>query len=153
MRIKRTFALVLAVIMLFALTACGSDTSDDDAQTEPEESSELKSEISESKAESIARDYVNGDGVYDLLDKATRRNSKIDKITYPDIGSVDVSKVSDVVSDELSYCVRVKGTFAGYDDYGEFVDRYKFDYAVYISLYGEVQERNPLSHDISIQRT
>lgn len=150
MRIKRTFALVLAVIMLLTLTACGNDTGDDDAQTEPEESSELKSEISESKAESIARDYVNGDGVYDLLDKATRRNSKIDKITYPDIGSVDVSKVSSM-DDELSYWVDVKGTFAGYDDYGEFVDRYKFSYTIHISLYGEIRETT--SSDISIQKT
>lgn len=152
MKIKRMLALLLAVIMLLTLTACGNDTGDDDAQTEPEESSEVKSEISESKAESIARDYVNGDGAYALLDKASRRDSKIDKITYPDIGSVDVSKVSNM-DNELSYCVRVKGTFAGYDDYGEFVDRYKFSYTIHISLYGEVQERNPLSHDIRIERT
>lgn len=151
MKIKRMLALLLAVIMLFALTACGNVTGDDDAQTESEESSEVKSEISESKAESIARDYVNGDGAYALLDKALRRDSKIDKISYPDIGSVDASKVSNIVDHELSYCVRVKGTFAGYDDYGEFVDRYKFNYAVYISLYGEIRETT--SSDISIQKT
>lgn len=146
MKIKRTLALVLAVIMLFALTACGNDT--DDVQTEPEESSEVKSEISESKAESIARDYVNGDGAYALLDEASSRNGKIDKITYPDIGSVDVSKASSIASDELHYYVSVKGTFAGYDDYGEFVDRYKFNYTVSVSLYGEI-----MYSDISMQRT
>lgn len=151
MRIKRMLALLLAVIMLLTLTACGNDTGDDDAQTESEESSEVKSEISESKAESIARDYVNGDGAYALLDKALRRDSKIDKISYPDIGSVDVSKVSNMVDDELSYYVSVKGTFAGYDDYGEFVYRYKFSYTIHISLYGEIRETT--SSDISIQKT
>lgn len=143
MKIKRIVAAVLAIIMLLSLAACG-----DEKEEEQDESSSY-SEFTSSEAVQIASEYVSdGLGGYDLLNRVTGRDNTAN-ISVPNIGSASyVGNYVNDFNDKEYYTVEVKGTFSGYDDYGQFTEKYKFTINVKVAC----NDRSPSSGDISIER-
>ncbi len=143
MNLKRIVAAVLAIIMLLALAACGEE------KEEEQDESSSYSEFTSSEAVQIASEYVSdGLGGYDLLNRVTGRDDTA-SISVPDIGSASYTGnyVNDF-NDKKYYTVEVKGTFSGYDDYGQFTEKYKFTINVKVAW----NDRSPSSGDISIER-
>lgn len=121
MKLKRIVAAVLAIIMLLALAACGEE------KEEKQDDSSSNGKFTSSEAVQIAKEYISdGLGGYDLLNRVTGRDDTAN-ISVPNIGSASYTGnyVNDF-NDREYYIVEVKGTFNGYDDYGQFTERYKF---------------------------
>lgn len=130
MNAKKTITLLLALVMVFALAACGNSDAEDSKQNNEPESTAENSAVTRNEAVQIAREYVeDGYGAQRLVKKAHGQNDDINAISSPAIGSV-----SDVIRSEFQgdavYNVYVKGTFTAYDDYGQVVDRYKYTFQV-----------------------
>lgn len=143
MKLKRIVATVLAIIMLLALVACGEE------KEEEQDESSSNGKFTSSEAVQIASEYVSdGLGGYDLLNRVTGRDDTA-SISVPDIGSASYTGnyVNDF-NDKKYYTVEVKGTFSGYDDYGQFTEKYKFTINVKVAW----NDRSPSSGDISIER-
>ena len=143
MKLKRIVATVLAIIMLLALVACGEE------KEEEQDESSSNGKFTSSEAVQIAKEYISdGLGGYDLLNRVTGRDDTA-SISVPDIGSASYTGnyVNDF-NDKKYYTVEVKGTFSGYDDYGQFTEKYKFTINVKVAW----NDRSPSSGDISIER-
>lgn len=143
MKLKRIVAAVLAIIMLLALAACGEE------KEEKQDDSSSNGKFTSSEAVQIAKEYISdGVGGYDLLNRVTGRDDTAN-ISVPNIGSASYTGnyVNDF-NDREYYIVEVKGTFNGYDDYGQFTERYKFT----INVEVDRNDRSPSSKDISIER-
>lgn len=63
-------------------------------------------------------------------------------ISVPRVGSVDISSNPVTKNGVEYYEVTVKGTSAAYDDYGEFIESFRFTYKVYVKteVFGELTE-------------
>ena len=143
MKLKRIVAAVLAIIMLLALATCGEE------KEEKQDDSSSNGKFTSSEAVQIAKEYISdGLGGYDLLNRVTGRDDTAN-ISVPNIGSASYTGnyVNDF-NDREYYIVEVKGTFNGYDDYGQFTERYKFT----INVEVDRNDRSPSSKDISIER-
>ena len=143
MKLKRIVAAVLAIIMLLALAACGEE------KEEKQDDSSSNGKFTSSEAVQIAKEYISdGLGGYDLLNRVTGRDDTAN-ISVPNIGSASYTGnyVNDF-NDREYYIVEVKGTFNGYDDYGQFTERYKFT----INVEVDRNDRSPSSKEISIER-
>lgn len=73
-----------------------------------------------------------GDGAYKILDKVESDAPRTNKISVPRIGSVDIANDTVEKSGSTCYRVTVKGTTNAYDEYGQYLDSFVYEYELYI---------------------
>lgn len=163
MKLKRIVAVILALMMLFALAACGKEKSEEKAENSKSTASDF-SEVTEAQAEQLAETYVTeGTGVYFILKEVASVKPTTNSISVPSVGSVDISSdpvtidletmdieyygLTEEDDDDEYYEVTVKGTTSAYDDYGNFIKSFKFKYTVYVrtEVYGELTETSGIN--------
>ena len=130
MNAKRIIALLLALVMVFALAACGKD----DGSSETGSSSVPgTTDLTQAAAEQLAKEYVtSGDGAYKILDKVESDAPRTNKISVPRIDSVDIANDTVEKSGSACYWVTVKGTTNAYNEYGQYLDSFVYEYELYI---------------------
>ena len=126
MKLKRIVASVLAIIMLLALAACGTNGQDSDNS-----SSET---ISESEALSKARSYIESDtfGKQQFVNGAMPSGAK--SMYNISAGSASCTGKND----DGSYKIVVKGNFYANDEYGNYYGHYTYEATVTVSSTGSV---------------
>lgn len=130
MNAKRIIALLLALVMVFALAACGKD---DGSSETGSDSVPGTADLTQADAEQLAKEYVtSGDGAYKILDKVESDAPRTNKISVPRIGSVDIANDTVEKSGSTCYRVTVKGTTNAYDEYGQYLESFKYKYKLYI---------------------
>lgn len=130
MNAKRIIALLLALVMVFALAACGKD---DGSSETGSDSVPGTTDLTQADAEQLAKEYVtSGDGAYKILDKVESDAPRTNKISVPRIGSVDIANDTVEKSGSTCYRVTVKGTTNAYDEYGQYLESFKYKYELYI---------------------
>ena len=130
MNAKRIIALLLALVMVFALAACGKD---DGSSETGSDSVPGTADLTQADAEQLAKEYVtSGDGAYKILDKVESDAPRTNKISVPRIGSVDIANGTVEKSGSTCYRVTVKGTTNAYDEYGQYLESFKYKYKLYI---------------------
>lgn len=116
--------------MVFALAACGKD---DGSSETGSDSVPGTTDLTQADAEQLAKEYVtSGDGAYKILDKVESDAPRIEKISVPRIGSVDIANDTVEKSGSTCYRVTVKGTTNAYDEYGQYLESFKYKYKLYI---------------------
>lgn len=116
--------------MVFALAACGKD---DGSSETGSDSVPGTNDLTQADAEQLAKEYVtSGDGAYKILDKAESDAPRTNKISVPRIGSVDIANDTVEKSGSTCYRVTVKGTTNAYDEYGQYLDSFVYEYELYI---------------------
>ena len=130
MNAKRIIALLLALVMVFALAACGKD---DGSSETGSDSVPGTTDLTQAAAERLAKEYVtSGDGAYKILDKVESDAPRTNKISVPRIDSVDIANDTVEKSGSTCYRVTVKGTTNAYDEYGQYLDSFVYEYELYI---------------------
>ena len=90
-------------------------------------------DLTQADAEQLAKEYVtSGDGAYKILDKVESDAPRTNKISVPRIGSVDIANGTVEKSGSTCYRVTVKGTTNAYDEYGQYLESFKYKYKLYI---------------------
>ena len=116
--------------MVFALAVCGKD---DGSSETGSDSVPGTNDLTQADAEQLAKEYVtSGDGAYKILDKVESDASRTNKISVPRIGSVDIANDTVEKSGSTCYRVTVKGTTNAYDEYGQYLESFKYKYELYI---------------------
>ncbi len=116
--------------MVFALAACGKD---DGSSETGSDSVPGTADLTQADAEQLAKEYVtSGDGAYKILDKVESDAPRTNKISVPRIGSVDIANGTVEKSGSTCYRVTVKGTTNAYDEYGQYLESFKYKYKLYI---------------------
>ncbi len=116
--------------MVFALAACGKD---DGISETGSDSVPGTTDLTQADAEQLAKEYVtSGDGAYKILDKVESDAPRTNKISVPRIGSVDIANDTVEKSGSTCYRVTVKGTTNAYDEYGQYLDSFVYEYELYI---------------------
>ena len=116
--------------MVFALAACGKD---DGSSETGSDSVPGTTDLTQADAEQLAKEYVtSGDGAYKILDKVESDAPRTEKISVPRIGSVDIANDTVEKSGSTCYRVTVKGTTNAYDEYGQYLESFKYKYELYI---------------------
>lgn len=116
--------------MLLALAACGKD---DGSSETGSDSVPGTTDLTQADAEQLAKEYVtSGDGAYKILDKVESDAPRTNKISVPRIGSVDIANDTVEKSGSTCYRVTVKGTTNAYDEYGQYLDSFVYEYELYI---------------------
>lgn len=116
--------------MVFALAACGKD---DGSSETGSDSVPGTNDLTQADAEQLAKEYVtSGDGAYKILDKVESDAPRTNKISVPRIGSVDIANDTVEKSGSTCYRVTVKGTTNAYDEYGQYLESFKYKYELYI---------------------
>ena len=116
--------------MVFALAACGKD---DGSSETGSDSVPGTADLTQADAEQLAEEYVtSGDGAYKILDKVESDAPRTNKISVPRIGSVDIANGTVEKSGSTCYRVTVKGTTNAYDEYGQYLESFKYKYKLYI---------------------
>lgn len=116
--------------MVFALAACGKD---DGSSETGSDSVPGTADLTQADAEQLAKEYVtSGDGAYKILDKVESDAPRTNKISVPRIGSVDIANGTVEKSGSACYRVTVKGTTNAYDEYGQYLESFKYKYKLYI---------------------
>lgn len=116
--------------MVFALAACGKD---DGSSETGSDSVPGTADLTQADAEQLAKEYVtSGDGAYKILDKVESDAPRTNKISVPRIGSVDIANDTVEKSGSTCYRVTVKGTTNAYDEYGQYLDSFVYEYELYI---------------------
>lgn len=116
--------------MVFALAACGKD---DGSSETGSDSVPGTTDLTQADAEQLAKEYVtSGDGAYKILDKVESDAPRTEKISVPRIGSVDIANDTVENSGSTCYRVTVKGTTNAYDEYGQYLDSFVYEYELYI---------------------
>ena len=116
--------------MVFALAACGKD---DGSSETGSDSVPGTTDLTQADAEQLAKEYVtSGDGAYKILDKVESDAPRTNKISVPRIGSVDIANDTVEKSGSTCYRVTVKGTTNAYDEYGQYLESFKYKYELYI---------------------
>ncbi len=142
MKLKRIVAVILALMMLFALAACGKEKSEEKADSSKSTASDF-SKVTEAQAEQLAETYVTeGTGGYFILEEEASWKPTTSSISVPKVGSVHISSDTVIEDDVEYYEVTVKGTSSAYDDYGNFIESFNFEYTLYVKteVYGELTE-------------
>ena len=137
MKLKRLVAAVLAIIMLLALTACGTN-----GQSGGDSSNEA---ISESQALSTARNYIESDPVGKQLFVNAAMPSGAKSMSNITAASASCTGKTD----DGDYVIVVKGYFYAFDEYGKLCDRYTYDCSVTVSSSGDVMLYNG---DVSVRK-
>lgn len=116
--------------MVFALAACGKD---DGSSETGSDSVPGTTDLTQAAAERLAKEYVtSGDGAYKILDKVESDAPRTNKISVPRIGSVDIANDTVEKSGSTCYRITVKGTTNAYDEYGQYLESFKYKYELYI---------------------
>lgn len=116
--------------MVFVLAACCKD---DGSSETGSDSVPGTNDLTQADAEQLAKEYVtSGDGAYKILDKVESDASRTNKISVPRIGSVDIANDTVEKSGSTCYRVTVKGTTNAYDEYGQYLESFKYKYELYI---------------------
>lgn len=116
--------------MVFALAACGKD---DGSSETGSDSVPGTADLTQADAEQLAKEYVtSGDGAYKILDKVESDAPRTNKISVPRIGSVDIANDTVEKSGSTCYRVTVKGTTNAYDEYGQYLESFVYEYELYI---------------------
>ena len=116
--------------MVFALAACGKD---DGSSETGSDSVPGTADLTQADAEQLAKEYVtSGDGAYKILDKVESDAPRTNKLSVPRIGSVDIANGTVEKSGSTCYRVTVKGTTNAYDEYGQYLESFKYKYKLYI---------------------
>lgn len=116
--------------MVFALAVCGKD---DGSSETGSDSVPGTTDLTQADAEQLAKEYVtSGDGAYKILDKVESDAPRTEKISVPRIGSVDIANDTVENSGSTCYRVTVKGTTNAYDEYGQYLDSFVYEYELYI---------------------
>lgn len=116
--------------MVFALAACGKD---DGSSETGSDSVPGTTDLTQAAAERLAKEYVtSGDGACKILNKVESDASRTNKISVPRIGSVDIANDTVKKSGSTCYRVTVKGTTNAYDEYGQYLDSFVYEYELYI---------------------
>lgn len=116
--------------MVFALAACGKD---DGSSETGSDSVPGTADLTQADAEQLAKEYVtSGDGAYKILDKVESDAPRTNKISVPRIDSVDIANDTVEKSGSTCYRVTVKGTTNAYDEYGQYLDSFVYEYELYI---------------------
>ena len=116
--------------MVFALAACGKD---DGSSETGSDSVPGTADLTQADAEQLAKEYVtSGDGAYKILDKEESDAPRTNKLSVPRIGSVDIANGTVEKSGSTCYRVTVKGTTNAYDEYGQYLESFKYKYKLYI---------------------
>lgn len=116
--------------MVFALAACGKD---DGSSETSSDSVPGTTDLTQADAEQLAKEYVtSGDGAYKILDKVESDAPRTNKISVPRIDSVDIANDTVEKSGSTCYRVTVKGTTNAYDEYGQYLESFKYKYELYI---------------------
>ena len=116
--------------MVFALAACGKD---DGSSETGSDSVPGTTDLTQADAEQLAKEYVtSGDGAYKILDKVESDAPRTNKISVPRIGSVDIANDTVEKSGSTCYRVTVKGTTNAYNEYGQYLDSFVYEYELYI---------------------
>ena len=116
--------------MVFALAACGKDDGSSETRSD---SVPGTTDLTQAAAEQLAKEYVtSGDGAYKILDKVESDAPRTNKISVPRIGSVDIANGTVEKSGSTCYRVTVKGTTNAYDEYGQYLESFKYKYKLYI---------------------
>lgn len=130
MNAKGIIALLLALVMVFALAACGKD---DGSSETGSDSVPGTTDLTQADAEQLAKEYVtSGDGAYKILDKVESDAPRTEEISVPRIGSVDIANDTVEKSGSTCYQVTVKGTTNAYDEYGQYLESFVYEYELYI---------------------
>ena len=116
--------------MVFALAACGKDDGSSESGSDSVPGTTV---LTQEDAEQLAKEYVtSGDGAYKILDKVESDAPRTNKISVPRIGSVDIANDTVEKSGSTCYRVTVKGTTNAYDEYGQYLDSFVYEYELYI---------------------
>ena len=116
--------------MVFALAACCKD---DGSSETGSDSVPGTTDLTQADAEQLAKEYVtSGDGAYKILDKVESDAPRTNKISVPRIDSVDIANDTVEKSGSTCYRVTVKGTTNAYDEYGQYLESFKYKYELYI---------------------
>lgn len=116
--------------MVFALAACGKD---DGSSETGSDSVPGTTDLTQADAEQLAKEYVtSGDGAYKILDKVESDAPRTNKISVPSVGSVDIKNDTVEKSGSACYWVTVKGTTNAYNEYGQYLDSFVYEYELYI---------------------
>lgn len=116
--------------MVFALAACGKD---DGSSETGSDSVPVTTDLTQADAEQLAKEYVtSGDGACKILNKVESDAPRTNKISVPRIGGVDIANDTVEKSGSTCYRVTVKGTTNAYDEYGQYLESFKYKYELYI---------------------
>lgn len=130
MNAKRIIALLLALVMVFALAACGKD---DGSSETGSDSVPGTTDLTQAAAERLAKEYVtSGRGAYKVLSEIESDAPRTEKISVPSVGSVDIKNDTVEKSGSACYWVTVKGTTNAYNEYGQYLDSFVYEYELYI---------------------
>lgn len=144
MNAKRIIALLLALVMVFALAACGKD---DGSSETGSDSVPGTADLTQADAEQLAKEYVtSGRGAYKVLGEIESVAPRTNKISVPRIGSIDIANDTVEKSGSTCYRVTVKGTTNAYDEYGQYLDSFVYEYELYIKtqVVGEATVTNAI---------
>ena len=129
---------------LFALAACGKD---DGSSETGSDSVPGTADLTQADAEQLAKEYVtSGRGAYKVLGEIESVAPRTNKISVPRIGSIDIANDTVEKSGSTCYRVTVKGTTNAYDEYGQFLDSFVYEYELYIKtqVVGEATVTNAI---------
>lgn len=116
--------------MIFALAACGKD---DGSSETGSDSVPGTTDLTQADAEQLAKEYVtSGDGACKVLGEIESDAPRTNKISVPRIGSVDIANDTVEKSGSTCYRVTVKGTTNAYDEYGQYLESFVYEYELYI---------------------
>lgn len=115
---KKVLSLILALVMCLALCACGGNDSisDENDYYEYEAETETEDTFTASDAINKVSDSITGGLLYFRLKPYSA--DKIDNISIATITHENIDN---------GWIIECKGTFTAYDEYGDVMDRYKFD--------------------------
>lgn len=133
---KKLIALLLALVMVFALCACADSGSTVSAKEDsnatatpkptatPEPTEKPKPKLTDSNALTLANGYISA---YDfVLEKAAKAyNNAVYSISSINVASATASDAY-IYSAENGYKITAKGTFWAEDDFGNYINKYNF---------------------------
>ena len=115
---KKVLSLILALVMCLALCACGGNDSisDENDYCEYEDEIETEDAFTFADAQNKVRDSIMEGILY----------IRLKPYSAAEIGNISISTLTGQSTDN-GWIIECKGTFTAYDDYGDVMDRYKFD--------------------------
>lgn len=136
---KRFLALILVLSMMLALCGCGSSQTKSTPDLDPTPRPEPTPEISESKAISLAKDYISR--IPGNIARAANCSS-IKSLSFGDVTCSECYTQTESKGDfeitRFYYDVHVKGTFYSVDAYGSTGSKYQFDWDICVNAAGYV---------------
>lgn len=139
---KKSISVLLAILLLCALTACSNTSKGITKNTTSSYQSTHKSEeLTAQQAKDVAIEYLNSP-----LGKRELNDKLLDKISASSIKYLEITSIENTKNELSNYKFAIKGNFFGYDSYGTLKNQYIYTWNIMVDkstkeasvLYGTV---------------